>query len=145
MGFLLHEEETRLPFRPAAASVDLDAFNRFDELLFIGLVDLHFVVACGALEHRRVKTGANTGDFGGHRINSDETANIVGTKLRNGPHLVTWKVDDADKGHQIAFPCIEEKLAQRLIRCSEMVVWVGQNVLSKFVVIALNLTVGNFQ
>ena len=57
MGFLLHEEETRLPFGPAAASIDLDAFNRLDEFLFVGLVDLHLVIASSALEHRRVKTG----------------------------------------------------------------------------------------
>ena len=81
MRFLLHQEEPGLSLRPAAASVDLGAFNRLDEFLLVGLVDLHLMVACSALEHRRVQSWTHPRDFGGHGVDGDEATDVVGSQL----------------------------------------------------------------
>ena len=140
MRGLLLENEPRLAFRTAATSVDLDAFQRFDEFLFVGLIELHGVATRNALKHGRIQARTDAGDFCGHCINGDHASNVISPELRNRANLVAWEVNDANEGHQVAFTRIEEKLTKRLIGSPEMVVGIAQNVLRKLMVISLNLS-----
>ena len=49
-GVLL-QYETGLALVSSAASVNLDAFKRFNQFLFVGLIDVHGVSACQTFEH----------------------------------------------------------------------------------------------
>ena len=137
-GVLL-QEETCLSLGPTATAVDLRTLERFDEFLFVGLVQFHGVAAGHALKHGGVKSRSHPCDFGGYRIDGDHPADVVGTKLRDRADLVAWQMNDANKRHQVAFAGVQQKLTQRLIGGSEMVFGVGQNVLSEFVVVTFNL------
>ena len=140
MRGLLLEKEPRLALWPATASVDLDALQRFDEFLFVGLIQLHGVATRNALKHGRIQARADAGDFRSHGINGDHASNVIRTELRNRTNLVAWEVDDANEWHQIAFACIEKKLTKRLIGSPEMMVGIAQNVLRKLMVVPFNLS-----
>ena len=140
MRGLLLEKEPRLALWPATASVDLDALQRFDEFLFVGLIQLHGVATRNALKHGRIQARADAGDFRSHCINGDHASNVIRTELRNRTNLVAWEVDDANEWHQIAFACIEKKLTKRLIGSPEMMVGIAQNVLRKLMVVPFNLS-----
>ena len=49
-------------------------------------------------------------------------------------------MDDADERHQVAFASDQQELTQRLVGRKEMMLGIGQNILCKFVVVALHLT-----
>ena len=140
MGGLLLEQKPGLAFVSAAAAIDLRAFQRLDEFLFVWLVDLHGVTACHAFEHSRIQARAHPGDLGRDGIDGDHASNVIGAELRHRSHLVAGKVDDAHERHQVAFASVQQELAQRLIGRKEMMLGVGQNVLCKFVVVTLHLT-----
>ena len=118
----------------------MGALEGLDQFLLVGLVDFHAVAAGHAFKHGRVQPRANPGNFGGDRIDGDHPSDVIGAKLRHRSDLVAWKVNDANERHQVPFTGVQQELAQGLIRCSEMVVGIGENVLSEFVVVALNLT-----
>ena len=140
MGGLLLKQEPGLPLGSAAAAVDLGALKGFDQFLLVGLIDLHAVAAGHAFEHGRVQPRADPGDLGGDRIDGDHPSDVIGAKLRHCSHLVAWKVDDANERHQVPFTSVQQELAQGLICCTKVVVGVSEDVLRKFVVVALNLT-----
>ena len=85
-------------------------------------------------------SGAHPGDLGHDGIDGNHASNVIGAELGHRSHLVAGKVDDAHERHQVAFASVQQELAQRLVGRKEMMLGVGQNILCKFVVVALHLT-----
>ena len=145
MGGLLLEQEPSLAFVSAAAAIDLRALKRLNEFLFVRLIHFHGVAAGHAFEHGRVQPRADTGDLGRDSIDGDHPSDVIGAELRHRSDLVAWKMDDTNERHQVPFTGVQQELAQGLIRRTEMVVGVGKDVLSEFMVVALNLTERNLK
>ena len=142
---LLLQQEAGLPLRSPTSAFNLRALQRFNQLLFIGLLDVHDVTARHAFENGGVQAWAHAGNFGRDGVNGDQSVNVVGAELGHRADLVGWQMHDANKRKNAAGPDVEHELLQRTVGCIKMQFGLGQNVLGKFVVVAFDLTVGDVQ